>query len=51
MKQLLIDMGCYSLELEVADDIDMDGEFDATDLNTGEQLRINGWLIDSVEEI
>ncbi|MBT0667015.1 hypothetical protein HT136_01365 [Novosphingobium profundi] len=51
MKQMLIDMGCYSLEVEVADDVDLDDRFPATDLHTGEQLMINGWLIDSAEEI
>lgn len=50
MKRLLIDMGPYSLDVTVADEADTEGAFDATCNDTGERLRIKGWLIDNVEE-
>jgi hypothetical protein len=51
MKHLLIEMGWHSLEVAVADDVDLDDAFEATCLDTGELLRINGWLMASVEEL
>lgn len=53
MRKFAIEMGgLYSLEIETAaSDEEMDGTFTATCLDTGETLRINGWLIDSQEEI
>lgn len=51
MKQLLIEYGTYSLELEVADDVDLDDRFPATCLETGDRLMINGWMIENVEEL
>ncbi len=51
MRHLLVDAGLYSLELEVADDADLDGQFEALCLDTGERLRVNGWMIENVEEV
>lgn len=51
MKQLLIDLGCSTLEVEVSENADLDGAFRARCLDTGEILIINGWTIDNVEEI
>lgn len=50
MKRLAIEIGTYSLNVEVADDVELDDRFPALCLDTGEQLQINGWLIESVEE-
>jgi hypothetical protein len=50
MTRLLVEMGPYSLDLSVDDETDLDGTFDAVDNDTGERLRVNGWLIDSTEE-
>jgi hypothetical protein len=51
MRRIAIDLGPYSLEVEVADDVDLDGRFAARDLDEGDVIYINGWLIDNVEEI
>lgn len=51
LKRLLIEMGPYSLDVTVADDADLDSTFDATCNDTGERLRINGWLIEDAEEV
>lgn len=51
MKHLLIEMSTYSLEVAVADDVDLGEAFEATCLNSGDRLRIHGWLIESVEEL
>ena len=45
----MIDIGMATLDVEVADDADMDGTFTAKCLDTGETLSINGWLIDDME--
>lgn len=45
-----IEMGFYSLDVTVSPDADLDGTFTARCNDTGETLRINGWLIDSIEE-
>lgn len=50
-RRILVDMGPYSLDLTVADDADLDGEFDATCNDTNEQLLVKGWLIDNIEEM
>jgi hypothetical protein len=34
----------YDLELAYAPNADLDATFDATCLDTGELLRVNGWL-------
>lgn len=40
----------YDLEGEVADDADFDGVFELLCADTGERLRVNGWLF-SVERV
>ena len=47
----LIDMGPHTLEVETDGRPDFDSCFVARCLDTGERLRINGWLIDSVEPL
>lgn len=37
------DCGAYSLTLAIPATADLDGAFDAIDLDTGEAVRINGW--------
>ena len=45
-----IEIGCHCLEVETAAD-DLGQEFTAKCLDTGDTLKINGWLIDHVEII
>ena len=45
-----IEIGGSALEVRTSAD-DLSQEFTATCLDTGEILRINGWLIDSIELI
>jgi len=40
----LFDGGPYSLSLAYSPDADLDGEFPAICLDTGERLNIQGWL-------
>jgi hypothetical protein len=47
----LIEIGDCSLDVTYSADVDLDGTFTATCNDTGETLSINGWLIDSIEEI
>lgn len=49
MQHLLIDIGPHSLEVEVEDGVDLEDAFMAHDLNEGDYIVINGWLIDNVE--
>ena len=51
MKHLILDMGPYTLEVDVEDDVELDEAFMALDVNTGEYLCVYGWLIESVDEI
>lgn len=51
VERYLIDLGGYTLDVSVMPDTDFDSRFDAIDNDTGEPLRINGWLIDSIEQI
>lgn len=41
--------GHHDLDVLVRDDADMDGAFEAICNDTGETLRINGWMIESCE--
>lgn len=50
-RRYLIDNGTATLDVYVDDDADLDGTFEATDAETGERLRINGWQADTIEEI
>lgn len=51
MKHLILDMGPYTLEVDVEDDVELDEAFMALDVNTGEYLCVHGWMIDGIEEI
>lgn len=51
MKRLLVEMGFYSLEVDVADDVDLDDRFPAVCAESGDRLFINGWMIENVEEL
>lgn len=43
-RHLLLESSEYDFEVEVEDGVDLDGTFDAICVETGEHLRINGWL-------
>jgi hypothetical protein len=43
--------GMNDLDVLVDDDADLDGEFTATCLDTGETLRVRGWMIADIEEL
>jgi len=45
----IIDSGCYTLDVTVAADADLDGRFAAVCNDTGETIYINGWMIESIE--
>ena len=48
---LLIDIGGCELDVTVdgtIDDVDLDGTFIALCNDTGERLRVNGWLADDI---
>jgi hypothetical protein len=47
----LIEIGGHCLSVKVAPDADMGGEFLAFCTEYDEFIRINGWLIDSIELI
>lgn len=49
MKRAIMDMGPYTLDLTVKDDIDLDDTFEAICNDTGEKLRVNGWLVENIE--
>lgn len=51
MTRYYMSNGTVDLDVFVDDDADLDGTFDAIDADTGERLRINGWLISDIEEI
>ena len=51
MKRYYMSDGIADLDVMVADDADLDGTFDAVCVDTGERLRVNGWLISDIEEI
>ena len=51
MQRMMIERGCDSLDVMVADDVDFDSRFSATCSETGQRLWINGWMIESMERI
>lgn len=51
MTRYFMSDGTNDLDVTVADDADLDGTFEATCNDTGEILRINGWMISEIEEI
>ena len=46
-----VELGFYSLRLRVAADVNLDDRFKALCLDTGETLWVNGWLIESHEDV
>ena len=49
MRQLYIEFpGGTDLEVEVADDVELDTRFAATCMLTGERLWVQGWLASSI---
>lgn len=49
MPRYLIEMRERSLDVTVAEDADLDDRFVATCNDTGERIRVSGWLMDSCE--
>jgi hypothetical protein len=43
--------GMTDLDVLVEDGADFDGSFHAIDVETGDTLRIHGWLIDTIEPL
>ncbi|QNQ09263.1 hypothetical protein [Sphingomonas alpina] len=43
--------GVQDLDVLVDDDADLDGEFAAICLDTGQTLKVKGWLIDQLAEM
>lgn len=51
MMHLLVDIAGTELDVNVEgdlDSVDLDGTFTGTCNDTGERLRINGWLADDI---
>lgn len=51
MTRYLMSDGVTDLDVLVPDHTDLDGEFEAFDRESGERIRVRGWMIDSVEEL
>jgi hypothetical protein len=51
MTHYFVSNGTTDLEVLIADGTDLDGTFEAIDVETGELLRINGWQADTIEAI
>lgn len=52
MRRFWCELGCWELEIETAaSDDDMESTFLATCCDTGDRLKINGWLVAHLEEI
>lgn len=49
MTRAIIDYGCETLDVLIPTGTDLDDAFDAIDADTGEHLRINGWMIEHIE--
>lgn len=49
MTRAIIDFGCETLDVLIPTGTDLDDAFDAIDAETGEPVRINGWMIDAIE--
>lgn len=47
--RILISDGMSDLDLTVDDDTDLDGSFVGTCNETGDRLRISGWLAESID--
>ena len=51
MIKYIISMGEYELCVGVQSDIDMDGTFSAYCYDEKENILINGWMIDQIQQI
>ena len=49
MTRAIIDLGPYTLDVLIPIGTDLNDAFDAIDAESGESVRINGWLIDNIE--
>ena len=51
MTRYYVSNGMYDLDVLVADDADLDGTFEAIDIESGDVLRIDGWQADVIEPV
>ncbi len=51
MTRYLLSDGYDTLDVLVDDATDLDGAFDAIDIDTGDRLRVRGWLLVDVMEV
>ncbi|MFY9350650.1 MAG: hypothetical protein WBL20_17150 [Sphingobium sp.] len=49
MTRAIIEYGCDTLDVLIPTGTDLDDAFDAIDAETGESLRINGWMIENID--
>lgn len=49
MTRAIIDMGTHTLDVLIPTGTDLDDAFDAIDAESGEPVRINGWMIDHIQ--
>lgn len=47
----IIDIADTTLEVFITEDTDIDSRFKAVDIEDGTVYMINGWLIDSIQEL
>lgn len=47
MQRAIIDYGSETLDVLIPAGTDLDDAFDAIDAESGEMIRINGWMLDS----
>lgn len=50
-RPVYLDFGISSFAALIEPDVDLDGTFTAFDTDNGEWLSVNGWTLDSVEEL
>lgn len=51
MKRYYLSDGTTDLDALVDDGADLDGEFRATCMDTGDTLTVRGWMLTAVEEL
>jgi hypothetical protein len=49
MTRAIIEYGCETLDVLIPTGTDLDDAFDAIDADSGESLRINGWMIEHIQ--
>ena len=47
----IIEIGAHVIDAKIAPGVDIDGEFLAFCNDHNEYIKVNGWLIDSIEKI